>query len=255
MDYFVNINNNPYHRWQTELLIESFQHHGLQDNLCIATTEGNEPQYADYSKNLRDHARKLVHENYKELNDIYSLIIAIDNDVIREPFVLLKPHMVLVQPVSEGPESVIYNTHDKMDIELRNEVQTLLGREIDPPIHPGDAFVFKNCPNRFFHKVALWLQDPRKPSELAAWTTTLYEYFGLMTYRTTHLEMPMIYEDLSFPLINYKYGYPPHFHKMNYHFDQPIQFATDPLKEILKIEMSPPPTEYMQQLIQQYLKK
>ena len=251
MDYFVSIDNTAYDRWQAELLIESFKQHNLQDYLCIAIAANDEPQHADYSKNLKEHKRKVMHDNFGDKNNIFSLIIALDNNFIREPFTLLRPHMILTEEIQEGSDNVIWNV--EADMPDKEEVKSLLSvEELDPIINPGDVYIFKNCPNRFFHKIA---QRMTELSERLAIILTLYEYYGYMTMGSGQLEIPMIYDNVAMPIINYRHGYPPHWHRMNYNFGSVLQFSTQPYNDLLKIDMATAPLEYVQKITRNYLNR
>jgi len=251
MDYFVSIDNTPYERWQIELLIESFKMHKLQDYLCIAVAENNTTQYADYTKNLKNHKRKIQHNNFQEKNNLYSLIACLENNIIRQPFVLLKPHMILYKPVEEGPDTIICNVIDDVSPEIKIELQNKLPQAHKIP-YPGDLLIFKNCPTRFFHKIAMKIGE--NIHEELAWLLTMQEYYDFITYGTGQIEMPMIYGGMDMPIINYKHGYPSKFQRMHYQFNKALQLGSDPIEDLLRINLTPPPTEYMQEVAKNYKK-
>jgi len=246
MEYFVSINNTAFDRWQVELLIESFKINKIQDYLCVAIAGNTGPQYADYTKNLKKHKRTVSHEDFGDKNSLFSLILAIDNNLIRQPFVLLKPHTMLVKPVEEGPDTIIYNVQGDISPEIQDQLKDF------PLPFPGDVFIFKNCPNRFFHKIAIKMGEGI--TEEIAWLTTMQEYRDFVTYGTGPLEMPMIYPVMETPIINYKHGYPGKFQRIHYRFERAIQFGGDPHKDILQIDPTPLPTEYMQEVVKSYQK-
>lgn len=97
MDYLVSIENCQFFRWQIELLYESMRAFNLHDSLVIACANFE-------SKSLR-FPRVFYHENvgrkfnYLPLNKPYALQLALREKIISQPFVLLDPDMVMLNPI------------------------------------------------------------------------------------------------------------------------------------------------------------
>lgn len=102
MDYFVSANKSLANQWQLELLIESFNRHGITDNLLVSLVPSGDPE--QFCKNLNRHKR-VSHFNdigytrgYDRLNTIYGLIAATDLGQIKQPFMMVPLDCVLFSP-------------------------------------------------------------------------------------------------------------------------------------------------------------
>jgi hypothetical protein len=220
MDYFVSINCDFYHYWQTELLIESFKRHNLQDKLLIAI-DGTGGTIDSCPKSLANHGRKFVFTNdqsSRHANKLYSIIVALSNHLLSSPFAWIHPDMVLFTPLKDEDcsENLIYHpTEDDPELRESLNYQNLPWMTID-----GVA-VFRDMPQMFFKKTFHHLIQAEKQFEgrqLAkyAWTKTIMDYIGLIDIQARQMEMELFHHQYAAPFIHYRRGMPPHFSKMNY---------------------------------------
>jgi hypothetical protein len=113
MQYFVSIEKKSYFYWQIELLIHSFKRYGLEDQLVIAIADTEEK--AAVPKNLSK-CNFFLHENYGkkigylQANKPLSILEARKKEILRKPFVILEPDMVLLEPIQDAyKEDIIGN--------------------------------------------------------------------------------------------------------------------------------------------------
>jgi len=279
MDYFVSIENNPYHRWQVELLIESFKKHGLQDKLLIGIAENNTPQYGGFTRNLMEHERKFAHNNhgeeqgYKPLNKPYALMAALTNNMLSTPFAVLHPDMVLYKPLEEtGMQDIYFNVEREnanLKRRLRSHIKKVLvdrGDAGELPWLGGSGFLaFKNVSALFFVRVMHYMDKFRKDHsnwddvDHAAWLMAMYELFNLAMFQGRYYECDLLNSVEAIPnacVIHYKVGVPPYFSKKHFLFQDPSQFtlgAFDPM-DILGQYDQTTSMEYMMELVQSYKK-
>lgn len=103
MQYFVSIEKKSYFYWQIELLIHSFKRYEIEDQLVIAIADTDEDSRVP--KNLSK-CNFFLHRNYgKEIgylqtNKPLSILEARKKGILRNPFVILEPDMVLLEPVN-----------------------------------------------------------------------------------------------------------------------------------------------------------
>jgi hypothetical protein len=104
MQYFVSAEKNSYFYWQLELLIESFKNHNLQDKLVVALADSEDGEklvpkniskincflHKNWGKNL----------NYRYINKFLSLDVARKSGLIKPPFVVIEPDMILLNPIN-----------------------------------------------------------------------------------------------------------------------------------------------------------
>src|SRR5262245_8105045 len=104
MNYFVSVENAPFHHWQIELIIESFILHNQQNQLLIALAQKFAPAYYEFCRNLSQHPRILGHENRGGFrNQFYSLHTVLIDKLISQPLAILQPDVVLYHPVEFEP--------------------------------------------------------------------------------------------------------------------------------------------------------
>jgi hypothetical protein len=194
MQYFVSIQNNAYCRWQAELLIESFKHHHLDQQLVVAIADNQQPDVPIYEKNLRAHERKFVYmdfgQEYKAFNKTRSLMFALEQNLLQKPFAILHPDMLLLNPIQVPQESFVYDINpayvNNLKPFLKNRLEYLF-RESPGDwfawIPLGDTMVFnKDIPDSFFKRVHFELEllvkefgaDSKLKLEKGAWLLAIY---------------------------------------------------------------------------------
>lgn len=245
MEYFVSFPNTATYHWQIELLIESFKHHGLQDQLTFASLPSDQPAYRDYTKNIRTHPKQFQHPDIQ--NPFFAIHAALANDILHFPFVLLHADMVLFQPYEDNFDTKIAYQPDEKDlIKLGDMKHMNVGGPIRFNDLPSDFFIFisesmkkltDDCPAQFLEKAAY---------------TTITDLLGV-EFTASQMEMNLCHHKSKLPFIHYQNGYPPYFAKSYYLFSNPVTVSQDPFEDILAINNPTTPIEYMQELCRSYL--
>jgi len=248
MDYFVAIKNISDY-WQVELLIESFKFHNLENKLLVAICGDKNPKLLP---NLANHKRKFVcvdpENKYQELYKAYSLLTALENKTISQPFVLMHTDMLLFKPIKDEWEQhiVFHPQEDREDIKKDMDIKGMW-------LSDDGAIRFKNIPIKFFKqvlKIAEKCSDKKEPA-LVAWAQTMI--YGNLFFELSPqpLEMELLHDNLEAPIIHYKHGLPPVFSKKAY---GEIKMADDPM-EILLAHNPTSTTDYMHKIINHYKEK
>lgn len=278
MDYFVSVENIPYHRWQLELLIESFKIHGLQDKLLVAVVENNTPQFSGFTKNLMEHERKFAHNDYgeskgcKRLNKPYALLAALSNNLLQQPFAVLHPDMLLCKPLEEKGPPNFYFSVEQEDTDLRRRLRPYLKKILAERVEDVDALpwlnasgfcAFNNVSALFFARVMYYMEKFQtdhldwEDSPKAAWVTAMYEQYNLALLQGRFYEATMLNNIEDIPnasVIHYKYGVPPFFNKKHFMFKDALQFtlnASDPLDVLEQYDITTS-MQFMGRVIQSY---
>ncbi len=263
MNYLVSAENTCYQHWQLELLIESFKLKGLQDRLLIGLAHNDEDKYLDYTVNLK-HANAFIHENFGQSLDLieanrpYAVYAAQLQGLLKQPFALISPDMVMIEPVKPGKEQITFQinpafTSAGVDEQFHDLAKV---KEIEPFWFPvGAVMVFNDVPLDFFLRVIQWCQLLGK-NEKAAWALTFFEYYGHMTYEGTHgYEVSLLDYVPRHNFIHYKHGMPPYFNKYLYRYRPPeVLSMGDPFEDILQNNPTPV-SNIMQDVVRSYCKK
>lgn len=287
MEYFVSAEDTTYHHWQLELLIESFKLHGILDKLVIGVASNDEEKLVDYTHNIKTCKRMFLHENigrkrgYLPLNRPYSLYAAISQGLIQQPLTLIDPDMILVSAIPDQPENVSFQLKplftssycEQNHCQVRKHIKELLklrkieeDNTIDYWIPLGSLMTFRDVPPEFFSRVVEWteiLEYERKKkcsgdwwhTERAAWTMTLLEYHGHLTYKGRHdYEMTLLDSNQAHHFIHYEHGLPPIFSKHQFRYRPPQCFTMGNLFDVLLENNPTTTTNYMQAIVRSYLK-
>ena len=163
MNYFVSIEDVPYHRWQIDLLYESLKDHGVEDRLVIAACpykvpESNLPGTVYRHKNIgRD-------VGYTPLNKPYSLYHAIKDGALELPVTVIDPDMIMARPVAESSVDVTgqfvwYMNYDNLEFKFRYKMQEYFGITKDEWIPIGCVYQFsKSVDVEFFKQFFDWCE-------------------------------------------------------------------------------------------------
>jgi hypothetical protein len=265
MQYVVSIENNNYHYWQIELLIESFIIQGLQDNLFITIAENSEPKFGGFSKNLISHEKKIIHENYgqekkyKPANRIYSLRNLVYSGLLEPPFTILHPDMVLINPIENCIDSsfdLLINNYDypeddfikncleknNLDIDLSN-IDEKIKKEFkfNMPIVFNES-INKDVLSKFFDKLCINLEklleeykDPSLPLERTCWTNTVLELSKFCSLQGCPMTSELFDKnDCTTSFIHYNRGIPPVFYKKSFFYDFRFRNSFDPYETLLE---------------------
>lgn len=250
MDYFVSAENLPFYHWQLELLIESFKKQNCQEKLFISLAACEDPVTSSFWKNLINHPRIYNHENigqvrgYRALNQIYSLIWALESEKIQQPFVFLQPDTVLRHDINLAFVETVPEIYFAPDMFFTiDEVEENLGSfwewcektktQLENNWAPiGSVMIFKRIPIEIFQRVLLiceflalkQLEENKliwKHTDRVAWSIVLNEYSSQIYIRGDYgLISTMLGNDDS-PIIDYQHGLPPVFNKQMFPFAPP----------------------------------
>jgi hypothetical protein len=287
MEYFVSAEDTTYHHWQLELLIESFKLHGMLDNLVIGIASNDEEKLVDYTYNLKTCKRMFLHDNigrkrgYLPLNRPYSLYAAVNQGLVKQPFALIDPDMILVVPIPQQVENITFQLKplftsdfcEQNHCQVRKHIKELLklrkiedDNTIDYWIPLGSLMTFNNVPLDFFSRVVEWteileFERKRKSSEnwwwteKVAWVMTLLEYHGHLTYKGGYdYEMTLLDSNQAKNFVHYEHGLPPVFSKHMYRYQPPQGFTMGNLFDVLLSNNPTSTTNYVQHVVRSYLK-
>ena len=240
MKYFVSIENINYHRWQVELLIESFKRLSIEEDLIISIASNTDLPIKKFTRNLTLHKNKFSHENhgkkigYLPANKLLGFYLAVKGGLISKEFTILHPDMVLVQVVP--PTTLDYSM--SLEGNLKN---TIVGREIG-----------KDLIEELGQRVQLNLDHGQNNSLEASLT----EFINRNSLRVsaTNIENNLINSFPGAAVIHYRNGLPPLFHKKNHIYTPPDYFVTDdPYDAICKSGVTEP-MDYLIQVVDSYRK-
>lgn len=243
LDYFVSIEHTNYFGWQIELLIESFKKLNLQDNLLIGIASSPSTRLPKYFRNLEEHKRQFQHQNIGRdrgclgLNRLMAIINALDDGSLKQPFAVIHADMVLISPIPEPQlnNSITCNAEyidplisQKIDPFIK-PIMEVKGLDTPPALPVGSVMVFNGIPDHFFKRVyqramqLLSCQPPDQPIdwdvEKGAWILTFYENLGFFAFRGANYASPIAHTQVDAPLIHYKHGIVPNFHKLHFMSD------------------------------------
>lgn len=278
MEYFVNIENTPFYHWQLELLIESFKVNNCQDKLLLSVAEANVPTQSDFTRNIKEHERTIFQENigdirgYKSLNCFYSLLWALKNDKLKQPFALIPAHVVLKTPLNldfnkEGVAETFFLpdpfiTIDKAEENVGNFwswMQKTKEEYAEKWVTAGEILIFNNMPVELFEraiviaeKLALFQIVNNKKiweyTDRLAWAITLSNYSDKIILKGDYHFTSNMLEEGRTPFIDYEHGMPPVFNKRMFVYAPPnyVSFG-DPFR-ILAENAPTPNSHFLSQL-------
>lgn len=281
MEYFVSIENTPYHNWQLELLIESFKTNNCQNDLVISVADSHSPKLPHFNINSEKHERKNLHNNigqtrgYTPFNEFYSLLWCLANNKIKQPFALLKPHIVL----REKPNIIFVNDQVSEFIfypevfftfeEAAENVGPFWEWVINPKeyyqekwVPVGPIMIFNNFPIDFFQRGITLLEilttqqviagkEVWEHTDKLAWAINVADSMGYTTNATQSFELAENMAGFSQkPFIDCQHGIPPHFNKSQFRYLPPNYVSFGDPFEILTKQSSSPNAHYVSQLAQ-----
>ena len=275
MQYFVSMENTSYYLWQIELLIESFKYHHLENDLIITITENKNPSFTGYKKNLINHKNKFVVMDFgKEHNNLRSLMWALETKNLKKPFVLMHPDMVLLNPIEEKEDNIVFNL-DNLNDELKKELSIYMKEVLKKMsidywfmwIPLGDTLIFdKKVPDSFFTDVYQELQlliqkfgSKLNKIETVAWMMAIYKHVFFdnpfdLTLKGEELEQTLMDHNTLRNIIHYKHGIPPEFSKYHFKYEPPVTLVLNelsPFKSIFNNNITSS-TDFLCQLIKSY---
>jgi hypothetical protein len=214
----------------------------------------------NYTRNLHAHERKfafnIIPQENTAINFPYSLLLAIHNNYIKQPCVVIHADMVLVDPIPEPQDNIVFSGDPfwpisvKQDgVDLSSHIKTLseqktslvaangFSYQVSLDILPmGGVYSFKNVPPPFFERVVRWsmflsnkwTKDKWQHVCRSAFMLTMFEFLGGLVFRgANEYEMTML-DNKAANFVHYTKGLPPLFNKKMFTFEPPLGLATAP---------------------------
>jgi hypothetical protein len=225
MKYFVSIENTAYFRWQAELLIQSYKRHSLENDLVVAVADSKYTG-SGYTDNLNALPGVFSHPNYglehghPAMNKLYGLTVAVEKGLLGDTYTVLHPDMVLYKPVVSDPNLHVGITHHQDDRPMDDTLRLLAHQWPQRLFWLGSAMTFTRVPPQVLMMTlgAMHTLNDTYPEwkmlERAAWGIgTDHKNFRL---HPAELEMSLLHFNPDAPIIHYRHGMPPLFHKRQY---------------------------------------
>ena len=267
MKYLLSIENNYYHRWQTELLIESFKYHSVQDDLYIFIANKDNLTTDNYKKNIISHKNKYFHVGLKNvyLNKLNCIKYVIENKIIDCPICVIHPDMILNNPIiSTKNKDILFSYNPDKEAFFDNLEKEII-KKIDskPNFVPfGNVVLFNNLNldfinNLIYNYVKLSKQDLYK-SRRYSWIYTLIQNsYGLLenclSLGIEEFEQTLLHHNLNNNFIHYQHGLGSDWNKYQFKGPDVLLSTSGPYDSFLKSETATSGTEYMKKIINNYL--
>lgn len=259
MQYFVSIEKKSYFYWQIELLIHSFKRYQIEDQLVIAVADTEEPSIIP--KNLSK-CNYFLHKNYGrdygylQINKPLSILEAKNRGILRNPFVIIEPDMVLFEPIQEiFKEDIFGNYTEYLDLNILKKDHSTYYEFIKSfhekwkPIGPifivnkdyDDLYkkVVENCLSIIKNNKEFWW-----PLDMLAWIMSFIDFNLSTNYKKpekisrseTYLES-YIFSDYNSNFLHYCHQPKDNFfHKYKYKDAKPGVLIVEPYADILKMD-------------------
>ena len=261
MDYFVSIENCQFFRWQVELLYESMKSFGLENNLVVGC--------ANFEKKQLNFPRVFYHENYGRKNNYlpfnktFSLCYALKNNLIKQPFALIDPDMIMMSPLLESENS--YVQHWPF-LEYENLKKCGYNFDIEEKFWKpcGGIYYFNNIDENYLLNVHKILHEmisvfytnlegaAKWQIEMVAFAYVLSKCFVEIRY---DLQSSLM-ENNNCNFIHYCNGYYPYFNKRIHNELREFSFGNPlPFNDILKIPNKNKNIIRFKEVVASFLKK
>lgn len=276
MDYFVDLDQNPFNQWQLELLIESFRKHNLQDKLVVCLNQCDSVVNPEFVVNTYHHGRVISHPNigklrgYDKLNSYYGMSWALEEGLLKQPFFKLPLDCVLFSAPVEAPDYPIvsYQIDPFFTPELVIENTGLFDKEQLEENWPsaGEIYCFNKFPTEFFAQLIdlterLVFRQLRKNGKF--WDLTdrlalnlkLQESVGKVPIQGVYDYESDMYGNLPKSFIHYDKGFMPIFHKDMFAYSPPDYISLGNPFKVLSENFPSGAFHYMSVLAKSYLDK
>jgi hypothetical protein len=292
VEYLVSIEDSPHHHWQADLLIESFRLLGLEKSLLVAMADRVGPELGRrFGKNLVDHGRVFRHMNYGRtrnmpgLNKPFAAHLAVAERLITQPFCLIDPDMVLVEPVPEPVEHLTFQVRPTFTREYAeangvgaaDHVSAVLKARKWPDqplwLPLGSVMTFRDVPGDLFIRAISWAERleyerlcrclregregvPWRHTPRCGWVMALIEYSGVLGVRAADgYETHLVEHGKKACFVHYTHGLPPHWSKHMYRYDSGVDFSmggSDPFAALFEHNPTSA-TEHLRRVARSYL--
>jgi len=284
MDYFISAEQKAYCDWQLDLLLLSFKNNNLPNQPLVALAETNEPRYEKLHL-LNKHDQVFSHQNlgqkrgFAGLNELYTLSWALDNNKIKMPLCVLKPHFILkyanFNPFRvEGSPSFVFAidpffTFDVVEKNVGDFAKDMTNskavyREKWLPL--GDVFFINNLPislvrrtaqiaeflilNQILQKKTVWENTIK-----LAWIINMIDVADQVHIHGNYDFTSTMIDSQDTPFIDYTHGMPPVFNKNMFLYPPPSYMSFgDPIETISNC-YNTKNSHYMSELANELLSK
>jgi hypothetical protein len=267
MKYLLSIENNYYHRWQTELLIESFKYHSIADDLCIFISNKDNATTNNYVKNIISHKNKHFHVGEKDvyLNKINCLKYVIEHKMLDFPICLIHPDMVLQNPIKANSEKDILFSYNPDRDSFFDDIEKEIIKQIDsrPKFIPfGNVVLFNNINldflNNLYHNYVNFSKRDVYKARRYSWIYTLTQNsYGLLkdcfSLGVEEFEQTLLHHNLTNNFIHYQHGLGSDWNKYQFKRPDVLLGTSGPYDSFLSSEITTSSTEYLKKIINNYL--
>jgi len=241
MNYFVSIGDCYYHEWQIDTLLNSFKKLKLEDNLfvAVATNKKNRNYNKDnfyFFKNIG------LEKEYLKYNKWHSLYLLIKSGVLKQPIVILEPHMLLATPIDgDFSPNITYQLSNEFNYNNKYLIKDINKHDHDYIkkywFNFGDTIIFNNLKEDFFLDIlrkiesySLYLDDYVDLDKIALsqclWDYSLSQELNISA--KIDIESTLNQNNLN-PILNYRHGFKSTFNK-NFYKNKKIIMSDKDLK-------------------------
>lgn len=272
MDYFIDLDQTPFHQWQLELLIESFRYHNLQDNLVVCLNETfNSP--LEFNINSKIHKRIIKPyrnigklRGYNKLNAFYNIHSALKEGLLKQPFCKMPIDCVLFEPMSIQDYPIIsFQVDPDFTPQLIIEKTNLSVKEENWP-SIGEIVCFNNIPIEFFQQLIYRTEQlafRQAKESCKIWEDTdrlslnlkVQECVGQVNIQGVYTYQSTMYSNKPQNFICYKKGFLPIFEKKMFSYEPPHYFSFGNPFKILSEHFPSGAFYYMSTLAKNYLNR
>ncbi len=267
MKYFLSIDNNYYHRWQTELLIESFKYHSIDNDLIVFIANKDALTTNDYIKNIISHKNKHFHKGFKDvyLNKLNCLEYVVENKIIDEPFCIIHPDMLLHFPIKCDSEKDILFSYDPTKDNFFNLIEKELIKQLEtkPIFIPfGNIVLFNNINLEFINYlynnyISLSKQDSYFARRYSWIYTLIQNGYGMIgecfTTGIEEFEQNLMHHNLKNNFIHYQHGLGFSWNKHQFKRPDMLLSMSGPYESFLNTDITTSSTDYFREIINSYL--
>lgn len=234
MNYFVFIENTNYFLWQIDILIQSFKNLNIIDKLVICVKDNDQSKISAFGQNVK------LCKTLLRTNDKFSgLYLAIKNNLLSQPFTLLEPDSILLNPLPITNKNVIFSIQKGNHNLIQHYIDNILNAKklsfLDFYQYIGDTISLNTLPIEFFTRILEWqniLKDTNTNNPLIL---TLIEYYGHISIIGTHNYESQLYNnDVNVNnVVRYNKDFYPHFSKCMFKYEPPDFFSLGNVFEVL----------------------
>jgi hypothetical protein len=273
MQYFVSVEDKPYHQWQVNLLHHSMKLLGIEDRLLVAVARHEKRQGQMPTQNAFWHANVGFVRNYLPLNKPFAIAQAVREGRLKLPFTVIDPDMFFVRPVplldaAVSAQHMTYMDHGETE-RMGWNTERDLGVKREDWIPLGVVYQFRDVDPDLFSDIHRELQrimaaelkftDPK-----AVWQREMVAFVPPLVRRKICVNLVKDWETnldtrlgggADACLVHYANGYRPCWDKRFFQLmDGGLSFQSlDPYQSVLDIESNDTNVVRFQELVRSYL--